>query len=108
MLAFGLAAAWNWWHARQVPDRAPDVVGRVVQLEMFYGRPHLVVQTAGGGHVNVVIDPETRVRRRSGEEVAVALGQKISVWHNGTEQLTYPVTVHAKWVIVEDEGQPQP
>jgi hypothetical protein len=108
MLCFGLAAAWNWWQARQVPYRAPDVVGRVVQLETFLGRPKLTVQAAGGGHVYVVIDPDTRVRRRSGEEVSVALGQKISAWHNGAEDVSYPVIMHAKWVIVEDEGQPQP
>ena len=109
MLCFGLAAAWNWWQARQVPDRAPDAVGRVVRLETFYERPHLVVQAAQGGQVNVTIVTGTHVRRRSGEDATVALGQRISVWHDGIVYATFPATVHAKWLIVEeDEGQPQP
>jgi hypothetical protein len=106
MLCIGLAAAWNWWQARRVPNRGPDVAGRVVQLETMHG-PRLLVQIAQGGHVRVVIDPDTRVRRRSGEEVAVALGQRISVWHDGIVYATYPETVHAKWVIVEEDAEVQ-
>jgi hypothetical protein len=108
MFGFGLAAVWNWWQARQVPDRAPDVAGRVVRLETVLGRPKLLVQTTQGGEVWVVIDPDTRVRRRSGEEVSVALGQKISGWHDGIVYATFPETVHPKWVIVEDEGEGRP
>ena len=108
LLVSGVVAGWQWWQARQVPSRAPDLAGPVAQIETNTGRTRFLVRTGEAGGWWVVLKPETRVRYRNGRDGTVAPGQRVSVWHDGTVYETYPPIVYAEWVVVEEDEGPGP
>lgn len=97
LLVFGLVGAWNWWQQRQVPSGEPHFHGHVVEAS----GGGFLVQSPNGGRCFVLIQPDTRVRRRNGSASEIAVGNRVSVWHTSIVLGTDPPKVFAEWVIIE-------
>ena len=99
-LGVGVVGAWEWWQAQRPPSRKPDLQGRIVDAGGRY-----MVESPQGGRCWFYPPKGTRILRH-GEPGTLAVGQRVSVWHDGITYDTYPMGAKASWVVIEEDGPP--
>jgi hypothetical protein len=102
-----LVAGW-WWFTRILPNRPPDLTGKVLSVSqegddvLFVVR--LSVPTETGDSYLVRAAEDAHIRHRRGGTGEIVAGQAVSVWHYPGVQFGIPPnppSVRAEWVVIE-------